>query len=412
MRPLPKITFQNVRVLIFVLLIAIFSFGGGFVTGSGSSIKDLPEVIKVNLTRDLPANHSTLNFSLFWKVWDTVSESYYDKSKVVESEMVYGAIKGLVSALGDPYTVFLPPDENKVVEEDLQGTFSGVGIQIGFRGTRLAVIAPLPGSPAEKAGVKAGDFIVGIKDEAKKIDRGTEGMTLPEAVEAIRGTAKTKVTLALLREGANAPYVIEVERETIDVPSVVLTFEGENKDIALIKVLKFSAETTGEWNKKINEVAGKNVKGIIVDMRNNPGGYLGAAVDLASEFLETGSTVVIEEGKGGFRKEDKVERVGRLIDRKVVVLINKGSASASEIFSGALRDVAGVKLVGDVSFGKGTVQEPIQINGAGLHITTSKWLTPSGYWVHEKGLEPDIKVEDKADTPQDEQLDEAIKSLK
>ncbi len=412
MRLAPKITLRALRLILLIVMVAAFSFGGGFVAGSGSEVKLLPEIIKVNLTRQLPANHSILDFSLFWKVWDTLSENYFDKSKINEAEMVYGAIKGMVAAVGDPYTTFLPPEENKVVQEDLKGSFEGVGIQIGFRGTRLAVIAPLPGSPADKAGIRAGDYIIGIKDEKKGIDRATDGITLPEAVEAIRGTAGTKVTLALLREGEDAPLILELERASIDVPSVVLSFEGDGKNIAHLKVLKFSGETAAEWDEAIAKIVGTSgVKGVVVDVRNNPGGYLQGAIDLASEFLKSGSIVVVEEGKGGLRREFKVEKLGKLQNSKIVVLINKGSASASEILAGALRDDKAVKLIGDTSFGKGTIQEPIQVNGSGLHITTSKWLTPKGTWVNEKGLEPDVKIEDKVDTPEDEQLLEAIKLL-
>ena len=404
----PKLNIQIVRKVILLSIVAAFIFGSGYYLGGGQG-KSLPDAIRVKISRNLPAQYSDLDFSLFWKVWDTLRDNYYDKSKLVDSDMVYGAIRGMVSAVGDPYTVFLPPEENKVVEEDLQGSFDGVGIQIGFKGARLAVISPLPGSPGESAGIRPGDLIVGIKDEKKGIDRNTVGITLPEAVEAIRGPKDSTVTLALLREGADSPIVVDVKRDSIDVPSVVLDFVGENKDIAQLKVSKFSSETQSEWTQAIAKVATKdNLKGVIVDVRNDPGGYLQAAIDLASEFLKTGTTVVVEDGKGGLKHNYNVERIGKLIGKKVVVLINGGSASASEILSGALKDNLGATLVGDTSFGKGTIQEPIQLNGAGLHVTTARWLTPSGFWVNEKGLEPDVKVENKPDTPEDEQLQEAI----
>jgi carboxyl-terminal processing protease len=408
----PKIKLESARKLLVILIIVAASFGGGVFVGS-NQIKNVPELVKVVVSRELPSNHQSLDFGLFWKVWDTINTNYYDKNKIVDSKMVYGAIKGMVTSLGDPYTVFLEPQENKVVEEDLKGSFDGVGIQIGFKGMRLAVIAPLPGSPAEKAGVKAGDFIIGIKDDAKKIDRSTDGISLPEAVEAIRGPAKSKVTLALARDGVDKPIIVEMERASIDVPSVTLSFVGKNEEIANLRVLKFSGETSAEWNEAVSKIVAKpSVKGVIVDLRNNPGGYLQASVDLASEFLKTGSTVVIEDGKGGIERPYKVERIGRLWDKPLVVMVNKGSASASEIFAGAMRDDKGTKLVGETSFGKGTIQEPLTIDGgAGIHITTARWLTPNGTWVHEKGLDPDIKVEDKADTSADEQLQEALKIL-
>ena len=409
---LPKLKLKTLRKIFVLIVLLCAFFAGGFALGAKSVGKGIREAYDVTISRNLPLNKQELDFSLFWKVWDSTTENYFDKSKLVESEMIYGAIKGLVASIGDPYTVFLSPKENKVVQEDLQGSFSGVGIQIGFRGTRLAVIAPLEGSPADKAGVKAGDLIIAIKDELKNIDKGTEGMTLQEAVEVIRGTKGTKVTLALLREGDDKPIITDLERADIDVPSVMVDYVGDNKDIAHIKVLKFSEETNGEWEKAVDQIILKpNIKGIVVDVRNNPGGYLQAAVNLASEFLPNGSVVVIEDGGEGLKRDYKVTRLGKLMNRKVVVLVNKGSASASEILAGAMRDDKQIKLIGDTTFGKGTIQEPIQVNGAGLHITTARWLTPNGTWVHEKGLEPDIKVEDKDDTPEDEQLQTAISEL-
>lgn len=365
--------------------------------------------VRVNISRSLPTNRQNLDFELFWKVWDTLSSDYFDKDKLIDSKMVYGAISGMVAALGDPYTVFLPPSENKVVQEDLNGNFEGIGIQIGFRGTALAVIAPLPGTPAESAGIKAGDYIVGIKDEKKNIDRGTQGITLPDAVEIIRGPAGSTITLALLRDGSEKPMLVDVVRKKIEVPSVVLAFLEENTT-AHLKVLKFGGETKAEWDKAILEIIkNPNTKSIVLDLRNNPGGYLQGAVDLASEFLPVSKVVVIEEGKNNARQEYRVTRQGRLLEMPLIVLVNKGSASASEILAGSLRDQRKTKLVGTESFGKGTIQEPMELmGGSGLHITIAKWLTPTGIWVNEKGLEPDVKIEDDDATAQDEQLLKAI----
>jgi carboxyl-terminal processing protease len=324
----------------------------------------------------------------------------------VESDLVLGAMKGMVAAVGDPYTVFLTPSENKVTQEDLSGNFEGVGIQIGFKGASLAVVAPLPGSPAEEAGVKAGDLIAGIKDEEKDIERGTVGITLPEAVQIIRGKAGTTVKLSLLRDGNDTPIVVDLVRREINVPSVTLSFVGPQENIAHLKVSKFGGETLTEWDNAILEIQKKqNLAGIVVDVRNNPGGYLQGAVDLGSEFLEEGEVVVSEEYADGSRDEYYVERVGRLIRENTVVLINGGSASASEILAGALRDTKKAPLIGETSFGKGTVQEAKQLeNDLGLHITVARWLTPAGTWVNEKGLTPDHIVEDNVETPEDEQL--------
>jgi carboxyl-terminal processing protease len=418
MRFLRKMNLKLTRNVLVIVILVSFAFSGGYFLGVKGFIASIDNFPKVNITRETPPTRDELDFALFWRVWDTLDSKYFDKSKLVSAKMVYGAISGMVAAVGDPYTVFLPPKENKVVQEDLQGNFEGVGIQIGFIGTQLAVIAPLPDSPAEKVGVEAGDFIIGIKDEAKGVDRGTVGITIPEAVQVIRGTAGTSVTLLLLREGLDEPIAAEITRASIDVPSIVIDYVGdegevEEQKIAHVRLLKFSGETVVEWEETVIELL-KNPKleAIIFDVRNNPGGYLQGAVELASDFLETGSVVVIEEDGNGRRDEYRVEKLGRLKDYKMVVLINKGSASASEIFAGALRDIRGIQLVGATSFGKGTIQEPQQINGgAGFHITIAKWLTPNDVWVNEGGLVPDTEVEDDSETVEDEQLQRAIEEI-
>ena len=418
MNKLKRLNIRLTRNILLIIIIASSAFSGGYFFGIKGYLASVDEFPKVNISRELPKTKEELDFSLFWRVWDTLETKYFDKTKLVQAKMVYGAIGGMVAAVGDPYTVFLPPKENKVVQEDLQGNFEGVGIQIGFIGSQLAVIAPLPDSPAEKESVKAGDFIIGIKDDLKSVDRGTVGITIPEAVQLIRGTAGTKVTLTLLREGVDEPIAAEITRASIDVPSIVVNYiggeeGGEDKSIVHVKLIKFSGETIAEWEETVIELL-KNpeLEGIIFDVRNNPGGYLQGAVELASDFLETGSVVVIEEDGSGRREEYRVEKIGRLKNYDIVVLINKGSASASEIFSGALRDIRGVKLIGGTSFGKGTIQEPQQINdGAGFHITIARWLTPNEFWVNEGGLVPDIEVEDNHDTVEDEQLQRAIEEI-
>lgn len=411
---MPRLNFSVARkVLIYSVLISVI-FVSGYILGVRGFRLETASFPKVEISRTTPKSRSDIDFSLFWRVWDTLDSSYYDSGKIDPVKMVYGAISGMVAAVGDPYTAFLPPEENKVVEEDLSGSFEGVGIQIGFKGKQLAVIAPLPGTPAEEAGVMAGDFIVGILDEGKGVDTTTVGINLSDAVKIIRGKAGTKVTLFLLRDGNTQPLKIEIERKAIDVPSVMVSYVGENKDIAHIQLLKFGGETYSEWQKEIKLVLKRSVKvkGIVLDLRNNPGGYLQASVDVAGDFVKTGSVIVIED-KGDEEFEFKTTRFGSLQDKKLVIIINPGSASASEILAGALRDLKGIKLVGETSFGKGTIQEPIQLEkGSSLHITTAKWLTPNGTWVNEKGLTPDVEVKDDPDTEEDEQLQEAIKQLR
>ncbi len=410
---IPKVSFKSLRRTFLILLILGGVFSSGYLVGyRGYSAKtDTP--IAVTISRDLPSGKEELNFNLFWRVWDTLQTKYFDKTKLIKSEMVYGAIKGMVAAVGDPYTVFLPPKENRVVQEDLQGAFEGVGIQIGFRGSQLTVISPLPGSPAEAAGVEAGDYIVGIKDELKGVDVGTVGITLPEAVRLIRGSSGTTVTLTLLRGDDENPVVIDIVRASIEVPNIQVLYLGENEEIAHIKLLKFSEDILDEWDDVVLTLLKKqDLKGIVLDVRNNPGGFMQRAADIASEFLENGSLIVVQESSDGMRDEYRVDRIGRFRNTRVVVLINQGSASASEILAGALKDNKIAKLVGEPTFGKGTIQESQQVdNGAGLHITIARWLTPSGFWVDEGGLNPDIELEDDSETEEDEQLLKAIEIL-
>ncbi len=405
-----KLSFSKVRKSILGILLLIFVFVGGYQLGVQGFRAEVTKSFQVKIDRQIPPDKN-VDFSLFWQVWDTLSAKYYDKSKLVPSEMVNGAIAGMVAAVGDPYTMFLPPKENKVVNEDLSGSFEGVGIEIGYKENKLAVVSPLPNSPAERAGVKAGDFIVRITDTAKKIDVATNSITLPEAVQSIRGPAGTKVSLTLVRDGNQTPIVVEITRAKLDVPSVTLSFVGKDQNIANIKLSKFDSETTSEWDKAAGQILqNSKVKGIIVDLRNNPGGYLQSAVEVAGDFVPTDTTIVMEERGDGTKIEYKSEKLGRLQNYEVVILINGGSASASEIFSGALRDVRYFKLVGEKSFGKGTVQEPIDTtNGSGLHVTTAKWLTPNGTWVHEVGLAPDVVITPKDTDKEDVILQGAIK---
>ncbi len=409
-------TFKVDIVFLRRFLVKVFTFSLIFSLGYLVGVKGYKvsqtSFFNFKIERTNPPDKQNIDFSLFWKVWDMVGSSYYDKSKLDPVKMVQGAIQGMVAAIGDPYTVYLPPEENKVVQEDLEGSFGGVGIQIGFKGKQLAVIAPLPDTPAEKAGIKAGDFILAIKDEKKGVNVSTSGLSLPEAVQLIRGKAGTEVTLTLLRDNENEPREVKITRADIVVPSVVLSFEGDNKEIAHLKLLKFGGETNKEWNKAVSEILSSKANYIVLDLRNNPGGYLQEAVDIAGDFLKTGTVAVYEE-VNGVKQELKTSRSPRLSGYKLVVLVNEGSASASEILAGALRDQAKIKIVGKNTFGKGTVQEPKQINGgAGLHVTIARWLTPSGYWVNEKGLEPDVKVEEDVETKEDEQLLKAIEVLK
>lgn len=403
-----KVKFPKTKNILVGGFIIFLSLAVGYTIGINGFQANLSKFPKVKITRETPVKD--LDFALFWKVWDTVSASYFDKSKLVSSKMVYGAIQGMVSSIGDPYTLFLPPSDNKITNEDLQGNFNGVGIEIGFKGTTLAVQAPLPGSPAERGGVKPGDLIANIKDDVKKIDIAGTNLSLAQAVDTIRGPAGSKVTLTLVREGVDKPIVVDLIREPINVPSITVTYEGDDKNIAHISIFKFGGQTFNEWQKAVQDISSKSgIKGIILDLRNNPGGFLQDAVDIAGEFLAKGSVVVIQESGSGAKEELKTTREGAFVNSNIVVLVNGGSASASEILAGALHDDRKIKLVGDKTFGKGTIQEPQNLEGgAGLHITIAKWLTPNATWVNGTGLDPDVKIKDNPDTKEDEQLIQAV----
>jgi carboxyl-terminal processing protease len=341
---------------------------------------------------------------MFWEVWDTLERSYLNKEDIDYEKMIHGAIQGMTSSLGDPYTVFLPPQENKRAKEDLNGEFEGVGIQLGYKRDTIAVMAPLDGMPAIKVGVRAGDLITNIKDEAREIDTDTIGMTLPEAVLLIRGPKGTPVTLTLYREGTGS-FEVSIVRDTIVVPSVELSIgywdevneewvESSDGDVAWIKLRRFGDRTKAEWDVAVRQILAResSLDGVVLDLRNNPGGYLMGSIDLASEFIMEG--VVVQQQGNDKTETFKVSRIGRLPRVNLVVLVNGGSASASEILAGALRDRIGAKLVGERTFGKGTVQEVVDMrDGAGVHVTTSRWLLPNGDWIHDDGINPDVVVE-------------------
>ncbi len=403
------------KINLFTILIAILTFILGWQWGHKDvEIKWQKYAPSVNVVNKEPPASVNVDFKLFWDTWDLLSREYLDKKQIDSQKLFYGAISGMVSAVGDPYTVFLPPEAQKFSKEDLNGSFEGVGLELGFNEEKqLVVIAPLDGTPAYKAGLKPQDLILKIdgKDSTK--------LSLPEAVKLIRGKKGTEVILTIFREGEDEPKEIKLTRDNIIVKSVILSFKEskENKKIAYLKLTRFGERTKDEWQAAVSDILASGSFGLVLDLRNNPGGFLDGAVFIASEFLENGN-VVLQENQKGERLPYGVIREGKLLKLPLVVLINKGSASASEIVAGALQDRKRAKLVGEKSFGKGTIQEAEELpGGTGIHITTAKWLTPNGRWVNDtQGLEPDVKIdkdEDK-DLPvgrQDLQLEKALELL-
>lgn len=387
--------------ILFSALLFLLGFWFGQNSRIASSAVPLP---KIEIENKEPPKTLSVDFSLFWDVWDRVRLSYLNQKDVDPQKLLYGAIAGMVDALGDPYSAFLTPEQNQSVKQELSGFYEGVGIQLGVKDGRIVVMAPLTGTPAAEAGIKAGDVILKIDEKE------TVGMSLPQAVALIRGAAGTKVKLTLGRSN-NEVLEKELTRVKIDLKTVELTFNG---DIAILKLSRFSEKTQGEWDKAVAEILEKQAKGLVLDLRNNPGGFLQGAIYVGSEFL--GGKIVGQEDKNGRKDFFSAERKGKLLNIPLVVLINQGSASAAEIVAGALRESQRAKLVGEKSFGKGTVQDAQELaGGAGLHITIAKWLLPSGRDINGEGLKPDIEVKQEENQGQngiDKQLERALEILK
>jgi carboxyl-terminal processing protease len=379
------------KKIIFVFLLGTL-FGGSFYGG-----------ILVGKSQCKICPPEDIDFSLFWEAYHKLQEKFVDKSKIDPKQIIYGAISGMVKSLGDPYTVFLTPEETKRFVEDVKGTFEGVGMEIGIKKGQLQVIAPLEGTPAYRAGLKAGDKILKINDTP------TVDLTLEQAVSMIRGPKGTKVRLTIYREGWEKEKEIEIVRDVIEVPSM----RWEEKDgIIYIKIYQFTQKASLDFARAAIEILKSPSRKIILDLRDNPGGYLEVAQDIAGWFLEKGKTVVIEEFANGERKEYKSEGPSYFSDYKIVVLINGGTASGAEILAGALRDNRGILLIGERSFGKGSVQELESLREGSLKITIAKWLTPSGKQISDVGLEPDEVVKMPEGEEKDLQLERAIEILK
>ncbi len=353
----------------------------------------------------LDENEKDVDFDIFWEAWDLFEKNFVDRAKLDSNKMFYNAVKGMVASGEDPYTFFLTPDENKDSKDSLNGTFEGIGAQLGTKDGQIVVISPIKNSPAIKAGVLAGDIIKAVDGKSIK------NQTITQVVSVIRGQAGTNVKLALERN--KKEIIIEITRGEIKVESIETKYKGQ---IAEVRLQQFGTSIRDEWQKTAVEISQKykngEIKGMILDLRGNPGGLLDACVYIASDFLPYGSLIVKQEGiKENI--EYKATRTALLPDIPVVVLIDKGSASASEILAGALRDHKRAKIVGEKSFGKGSVQGTYDLsNGSGMHITVAKWILPKGDWIHGKGIEPDIKVEnpeaDIANTVENEKNDKQL----
>ncbi len=408
----------NSAARILLVLIAIFALGNGLYSLGYRSGTERPKTVVVKGITNVGDSDVAADFGVFWEAWKTLEDTYYDPTAFADAQKrVYGAISGMVETLGDENTQFLPPEESKQFTANVSGEFGGIGAEIGEgevggKNVGIVVITPLEGSPAQRAGLMP-------KDRIRKVDDwDTDGNTVQDAVARIRGPLGTSVVLTILRDGWTEPRPFTITRETIKIPATKLTMKEGG--IAHLQLLNFNANTPAAFLQAVLKAASLGTNGLVLDLRNNPGGFLNVAVDIAGWFLEDGSVVVTEQF-GSKGTESQVFRANgneALFKIPTVVLINGGSASASEILAGALRHYRksdGLKLIGEKTFGKGTVQElqPLS-DDSKLKVTVAQWLLPDGSEIHKKGIVPDIEVkfaEEDVKAGKDPQLEKAIEIL-
>lgn len=389
------------KFLITVVLICAIYFSGYLVGHKNLQFEKnyIPKITNIDLGKT-----QDVDFSLFWDAWNIVKEKYIGSSD--SQKMLYGSISGMVNSLGDPYSLFMDPAETKRFSENMNGSFDGIGAEIENKDEQLTIVAPLEGSPAEQAGIEPQDVIV-------KIDgQNTSELGFYEAIDKIRGKKGTEVSLTIFRKGWNETKDFKVKRDTIVVKSV----KSEIREgYTYIKINQFGDDTLDLMKKAMADAQKNNAKGYVIDLRSNPGGYLQDAVDIASMFLGKGSVVVKEEDKYQNKQETKTT-LDKLTDKKLVVLVNGGSASASEIFAGAMKDNKRGTIIGEKTFGKGSVQTLEDLkDGSKVRVTIAKWLTPNGISINKEGITPDIEIkmsDNDVKNDNDPQLDRALEEVK
>lgn len=397
--------YARLPFVIFALLGIVFlSFLSGFTAGQNQ-----PKNITIFGVENLGSStKKNADFGVFWEAWEVIEKNYYKNSEVSSQDKVYGAVGGLINSLGDPYSEFFAPSDGKKFEEDIQGNFGGIGAELGIRNEELVVISPLKDSPAFRADLKAKDIILAVDS------RPTQGLAIDEAVKNIRGEVGTKVVLTIFREGWEKPKDITITREIISIPT--LEYEMKDGGIAYVNLYSFNGNSNPLFYQSMTKALSSGSKGMVLDLRDNPGGFLQVAVDLAGWFLPRGTLVVSERNKDG--ETTKLYSTGNaaLKNFPVVVLINNGSASASEILAGALKDQRQIKLIGEKTYGKGTVQQLLSLNdNSSIKVTIANWVLPKGRIIEGEGIEPDFEVkisEEDIKNEKDTQLEKAIEVLK
>ena len=398
--------FKKISYVIISLVIVSGLLGLGIYLGYSHR----PEIEKIaNVINKNPQVETSADFSAFWKVWNTLNEKSIYAKKVGDQDRVWGAISGLASSLGDPYTVFFPPKENKSFNEQILGSFEGIGAEIGIKDGVLTVIAPLKDSPSWKAGLIAGDKIIKINNVT------TNDMTIDKAVELIHGPKGTTVTLNILRTGESKTRDIIITRDKIQTPTVDTELRPDG--IFVIKFYSFSENSDNLFKASLVKFIDSKSNKLILDMRGNPGGYLDSAVNIGSWFIDEGKIILSEDSGNGSNPKIYRSHGPRLFNDKLsfVVLVDGGSASAAEILAGALKEHGIATLVGEKTFGKGSVQELVKITeDTSLKVTIANWLTPNGVSISLKGIEPDVVVPftiKDFEAKKDPQMDKAVEIL-
>ncbi len=382
---------KKILKISIISILGVLIFASGFYLGKEKRVIVYPE--------------EDIDFSLFWDAYYKLKDNFLMFNEIENKEIVHGAISGMIEALNDPHTSFLDEEETEAFSERMSGEFEGVGMEIGKRDEKIKVISPIEGTPAKRAGIQTGDIIKSIDGES------TERMSLGIAVSKIRGPKGEPVVLGIIRNEEEKD--ITIIRDVIQIPSI--SWEIKEDNIAYIQLYHFHAGMTQEFSQAAQEIIKSPAERIIIDLRGNPGGSLSIVLSISDWFLEKGETIVINEQDG---KQEKLQatRTAIFSNYPTVILINEGSASGSEILAGALRDNRGVKIIGQTSFGKGSIQSLYNLkDGSSLKITKSHWLTPDGTPIEEKGIVPDFEVEiteEDFEKEKDPQLKKAIAIIK